>query len=109
MEYRTRSPLRLLAPAALAIFGVVFLIVLFGASGGEEETTDGAGDAQLGDDGGAETPTSESTPKRYTVEAGDTLDGIAAENGVDVDEIEALNPDLDPQALETGEKIKLRE
>ena len=50
-----------------------------------------------------------STKKSYTVESGDTLDSIAEKTEVDVDELQTLNPDLDPQALVAGQKIKLRE
>jgi len=113
MDDRGRSPLRLLAPLALAFFGVIFLVILFTASGGESEAPTGgdSGDGrQLS--GGGETETEaaeESGPSRYTVEAGDTLDAIAEKTGVDVQELQALNPDLDPQALGPGQKIKLRE
>ena len=46
--------------------------------------------------------------KVYVVQPDDTLTGIAAKNGVSVERIEALNPDLDPQALQAGAKLKLR-
>jgi len=114
MDDRGRSPLRLLAPLALAFFGVIFLVILFTASGGESEAPTGgdSGDGRQLSGGGGETETEaaeESGPSRYTVEAGDTLDAIAEKTGVDVQELQALNPDLDPQALGPGQKIKLRE
>ena len=49
------------------------------------------------------------TRARYTIKAGDTLGGIAEKTGVSVERIEALNPELDPQALVAGQRIKLRE
>ena len=49
-------------------------------------------------------------PKRasYEVQGGDTLTGIAQKTGVSVDRIEELNPELDPQALQAGQKLKLK-
>jgi LysM repeat protein len=46
--------------------------------------------------------------KAYVVKEGDTLTGISERTGVPVDEIEALNPRIDPQALQAGQKLKLR-
>ena len=51
------------------------------------------------------------TPRRstYTVKTGDTLGGIAEKTGVTVERLQELNPELDPQALLSGQKINLRE
>jgi LysM repeat protein len=48
------------------------------------------------------------TPATYEVQSGDTLISIAHHNGVSVARIEALNPEVDPQILSTGEILKLR-
>jgi LysM repeat protein len=45
----------------------------------------------------------------YTVKTGDTLAGIAETVGIPVERLQELNPDLDPQALVSGQKIRLRE
>src|SRR5687768_15381662 len=50
----------------------------------------------------------EKVPDEYVVEPGDTVSGIAAETGVSVDAMLRLNPDLDPQTLNSGETIILR-
>ncbi len=42
------------------------------------------------------------------VKGGDTPSGIAEKTGVPLARILALNPDLDPQTLTPGTKIKLR-
>jgi LysM repeat protein len=42
------------------------------------------------------------------VETGDTLTSIAHETGVPVATILTLNPEVDPQILIAGEKLKLR-
>ena len=46
---------------------------------------------------------------RYTIKTGDTLGAIAEKTGVPVERLEELNPELDPQALVAGQRIKLRE
>ncbi len=110
MGYRNRSPLRMLAPLALVVFGFLFLVVLFDSSAEDDEGSSGASaDQQLEEDGGGSADSQPSTKKRYRVESGDTLQSVADKTGVDVAEIERLNPDVDPQALAAGQKIKLRE
>jgi LysM repeat protein len=44
----------------------------------------------------------------YTVKTGDTLGRIAAKTGVPVARLQRLNPQLDPQALVSGQRIRLR-
>jgi LysM repeat protein len=108
---RRLSPARLLAPIALLGCAVALGAVVLSSP------------AVNGDDGGAqqtnERPTTETragrererrqTPRNYTVKTGDTLGAIAEQTGVSVERLQALNPDLDPQALVAGQKIKLRE
>ena len=109
----TRSPVRLLAPIALVAFAFA-LVVVIAAS----DVTGGGDDGTERADEGAP-PSAETTererpaPKRekrsYTVQLGDSLGSIAEETGVDVETIQLLNPELDPQSLTVGQKIKLRE
>ena len=47
--------------------------------------------------------------RRYTIKPGDTPSSIAEKTGVPLADILRLNPDLDPQALSPGQKIKLRQ
>ena len=44
----------------------------------------------------------------YVVRQGDTLSLIAERTGITMDELERLNPDLDPEALSLGARIRLR-
>ena len=46
-------------------------------------------------------------PRSYVVQAGDTLSAIAAKTGVSLAAIQRLNPGIDPQALQTGQSLKL--
>ncbi len=44
----------------------------------------------------------------YVVRRDDTLSAISERTGIAVEELERLNPVLDPQALSPGERIRLR-
>jgi LysM repeat protein len=46
--------------------------------------------------------------KTYEVQSGDTLTAIAHKTGVPLAELQALNPELDPQTLIAGEVLKLQ-
>jgi LysM repeat protein len=46
--------------------------------------------------------------KKYVVQSGDTLTSIAHKTGIPVAEIQALNPEIDPQILIAGETLKLQ-
>ena len=110
-ESGPRSPARLLAPLALVVFALAVALVLLTASSGDE---DGGGTDTSSDQTGttAQTTTETTTaPRRstYTVKTGDTLGLIAEKTGVSVERLQELNPELDPQALLSGQKINLRE
>ncbi len=45
--------------------------------------------------------------KTYTVKPGDILSTVAEKTGLTVEELQELNPDIDPQALQVGQKLKL--
>lgn len=117
MEERTRrSPLRFLAPAALAFFVLAFFVVLTSTDVSEDGDTRSAQRSEQRDLGERErTTTSEERREArlpddvYVVKTGDTLAGIAQQVGITVEQIMELNPDLDPQALVSGQEIKLRE
>jgi len=105
-----RSPARLLAPVALVLVAVAFLFVL--ASSGTD-SDDGDRASETSERTTTERTTARKPPPRraatYTVKTGDTLGAIAEKTGLEVEELQTLNPELDPQALVSGQKIKLRE
>jgi|ERR1700748_2520267 LysM repeat protein len=47
-------------------------------------------------------------PKFYVVKAGDTLGGIATSTHIALTRLEALNPNVSPNALQTGQRLRLR-
>jgi LysM repeat protein len=46
--------------------------------------------------------------KFYVVQAGDSLTRIATKTGLAVNELEVLNPHIDPNSLQTGQRLRLR-
>jgi LysM domain len=107
-----RSPARLLAPVALVVTLVAVAIVFSNSTGNEND----------GGDGGSANRTAEPRPRQegrqqrrrpertfYRVRLNDTLGLIAEQTGVPVEQLEALNPELDPQNLIVGQRIRLRE
>lgn len=105
-----RSPARIAAPIALVVVAIAFLMVVAGSgtSGG-----DGDGASETSErTSTAQTTERKRAPRKaatYTVKTGDTLGAIAEKTGLDVETLQNLNPELDPQALVSGQKIKLRE
>ena len=53
------------------------------------------------------TTTTVADAKYYVIETGDTLGGIAASYDTTVEELLTLNPDLDPNALQPGTRIRV--
>jgi LysM repeat protein len=49
-----------------------------------------------------------SKAKYYVVKPGDTLSGIATRAGISLTTLETLNPNISPNALQTGERLRLR-
>jgi LysM repeat protein len=96
-----RSPLRLLAPIAIVVVLVGVVVVVVGSS-----------DSGSGDKGSARTATApaKKVPRKrtYRVKEGDTLTAISDKTGVSTVQLVALNPGLDPQALQPGDRLKLR-
>lgn len=121
MDQRTRrSPARFLPPLALIAVLVAFLAIMSGSGGGEgrgdsdQPSTGAAETSATNAQNGADSTTTTARKKKarsktrtYTVQVGDTLGGIADKTGVPLQTIEELNPDVDPQAMVAGQKIKL--
>jgi hypothetical protein len=110
MDQRVRSPARFLAPIALlAAVVVVVIVVVASLGGGSGGGGDAAARAPVPDRGAKEEQKDGGGPSTYEVQSGDTLDAIAEETNVSVEELLELNPDVDPDALSTGQELKLRE
>jgi LysM repeat protein len=111
-----RSPLRILAPVALIIFGLALLLIISSASGGGGGGATSSTSAEKTRDLG--TGATKSTRKKssrdklpksvYIVKSGDTLGSISQKVGVSVAKLQELNPNLDQFSLVAGQKIKIR-
>jgi len=94
-----------LAPLALVAALVAILVVVQASSNGTSDPSGTPAATQR-------TTTQQSQPARarprvYVVKAGDTLTAVAERTGVSLETIQRLNPDVDPQALQTGQRLKL--
>lgn len=98
---------RLLAVVALVVAVVAVLMVVSGNSGSDDDPAKKGNQAAKTNGQGGEKK-QKSKRAAYEVQEGDTLTAISQKTGVSVDEIENLNPELDPQALQAGQKLKLR-
>jgi LysM repeat protein len=116
--YARRSPLRFLAPIALVVFAIALLMIVSSSGGSDDGGSTSASEQEKSKDLGSSSKKSKkkrtsangSLPTRtYTVKSGDTLGSISAKTGIPVDKLQEINPQLDPQQLVSGQKIKLRE
>lgn len=110
------NPARLLAPLAIVASALAIYLVV------RSETSDGGTSTPVTRPAATTTGERTTTTRRsggsgrassrrartYTVKAGDVLSGIAETTGVPLSRLRELNPDVDPQALRTGQKLKLR-
>ena len=114
-------PSRWLAPLALLV-ALVAVMYVYANSTGDDGGGDGGSPAseeqreaqggRTGTAAGTQTGGRTSTQRqrrRYTVRPGDTLAVIAERTGVSVERLQELNPDIDPNSLTVGDKIKLTE
>jgi LysM repeat protein len=107
-----RSPARFLAPIALVAFAVALYSVVQDSreqAGDNTNTPAASPTASASGDKSTKKKSSSSKKKRktYTVKNGDTPSGIAEKTGVSLETLLDLNPDLDPQTLSPGQKIRL--
>ena len=100
-----RSLARFLAPLALVAVAFALFSILGGGGGGDEDpaTTNQPRATATA------TPKKETKRKRkvYVVKPGDTPSGIAEKTGVSLEQLEEANPDLDPQLLAPGQRIRI--
>ena len=109
-----QSSLRPLAPAAIVAFAIVLLIVVTTSLGGGNDGSSRALDdgqakqtRQTTSGSGRSARQQRSVKRTYVVKPGDNLAAIAQRAGVDLAELQALNPSLDPQGLVAGQRVKL--
>jgi LysM repeat protein len=111
-----RSPARWLAPlvlvaCAFVVYSVVNATLL---SSDEPAATSSASKSATTSKSRTVSSRSSSGKKQktrrrrtYTVKSGDTLSSIAVKTGVSLERIQQLNPKLDSNSLQTGQRVKL--
>jgi LysM repeat protein len=99
-----RRPARLVAPLVLLLCAAAVLLIvqrtLNEDGGSPATTTTSTSEART---------TTTRTPRTYRVRSGDTMGSIAERCDLSVDELLQLNPDVDPQTLRAGQRLRLRE
>ena len=119
MTMRSRTNARWLAPLALLAAAAAVWFTVNGTVGinsdGDESASTTTTAERTERDRGERTTTSETTttaakPRRrtYRVKPGDTFGAIAEQTGLTVEELQELNPSLDPNSLTVGQTVKLR-
>ena len=104
-----RSTARLLAPLALVLAAVAVLLVIQASKGSRRRLQGQRGQDHVDRAAAPLRRPSSAFGRSYTVKLNDTLGLISEKTGVSVERLEELNPELDPQNLIVGQKIKLRE
>jgi LysM repeat protein len=113
---RRRSPARWLAPLALVACAVAVYTVVNATLLSSDEPATSASTSKSGTTAKSSTVSERSksgkrrTTRRrrtYTVKSGDTLSSIAVKTGVSLERIQQLNPKLDSNSLQTGQRVKL--
>jgi LysM repeat protein len=99
-------PARVLAPLVLLVCVAAVLVIVQGTLLGDSQSSAGATTTTTTT---RTSTTSKKTPKTYRVRSGDTLGGISERVDVSVDKLLQLNPDVDPQSLRAGQRLRLRE
>jgi LysM repeat protein len=104
-----------MAPIALVVFAITALIIIASAGGDDHKSSSAPSRAEQRDlrlkKQRAHTAQTQSRIAQrgvYIVKTGDTLGAIAQKTGVPVEKLQQLNPNLDPQSLLSGQRIKLR-
>jgi LysM repeat protein len=103
-DYKPNYFVRALAVIALFAALVLVVVVIVTSSGG-------SGDGDSGDGGKADVSKvgRKAVSKGiWIVRSGDTLGEISLKTGIDETVLLQLNPEIDPQALQEGERIALR-
>jgi LysM repeat protein len=108
---RRRNIARIFAPLALLACGAAVAVVVVTFTNEQadddspERTTTQAGERTTPGRDGQRRP----VRRFYRVKLNDTLGLIAEKTGVPVERLQELNPELDPQNLIVGQRVKLRE
>lgn len=105
-KYRTWV-YRIAAPAAFFLAATILVVLIERGLNGDSQTPTTVLPTTSAPDKTTTAGTTTSKKKIYRVKAGDTLESIAAKFDTTVDDLLALNPNVDPLALSPGQKIRV--
>lgn len=101
---------RIVAPIVFVLAVVVLVVVVQRAlddGPASSASTAGSGTAVEVTTDLGETDAAPEKKKFYKVKTGDTLEAIATRFGTSVEVLLTLNPDVDPLALEPGQRVRV--
>jgi hypothetical protein len=102
---------RILAPLALVLSALVVLLVVTGSLGGDDDDGKGRRDREQTATTGCQPTDSGQEAIRqgyYVLQPGDDFASLAEQTCVEIEEIQRLNPNLDPQLLPQGGCVDLK-
>ena len=104
---------RLAAPAALLLAATVAVLLIQSAlDSGDDTTTTTTPTVATSPPSAAPTPpppaSTRADARYYRVRSGDTLETIADQYGTTVEDLLALNPNVDPVELTIGQRIRVQ-
>jgi len=107
-----RTSARFAAPAAFLVAATIAVLLVRSALSDDQATpppsTTTATTTQTTTTGGPAGTTSTGGERAfYEIQAGDTLETIAAQHETTVEQLLVLNPDIDPVALSIGQRIRV--
>jgi LysM repeat protein len=106
-KYRTWV-YRIAAPAAFFLAATILVVLIERGLNGDSQMPTTVLPTTSAPDTTTSLGTTTSKKKQiYRVQAGDTLESIAAKFDTTVDDLLALNPGIDPLALSPGQKIRV--
>ena len=108
MKRHSKALARLLAVLALTAAVVALIVVVSDSLGGGDSHSQRGRVGKHEPGGGGKERDKGPPRKAYVVQPGDTLSAIAHKTGVSIAQLQRLNPDVDPQILIAGDKLKLR-
>ena len=106
-----RTSARFAAPAAFLVAATIAVLLVRSALSDDQATpppsTTSATTTQTTTGGATGTTAPGGERAFYEIQAGDTLETIAAEHETTVEQLLVLNPDIDPVALSIGQRIRV--
>lgn len=108
-----RTSARFAAPAAFLVAATIAVLLVRSALSDEQVTPQRPSTTAATTQGTTTTGAAPGTTtgaagrKFYEIQAGDTLETIAADNSTTVEQLLVLNPDIDPVALSIGQRIRV--